>query len=51
MHSIYCENIDNLSKFSNERTQIAFNEYDFIIYNKKDLYNIKRTKKENNNIF
>ena len=41
MHSIYRENIKNIFEYSNERTQTTLNEYNFTIYNRKDLYDIK----------
>ena len=41
MHLIRHQNIKNVFKYLNERTQITFNEYNFIIYNEKDSHNIK----------
>ena len=41
MYSIHHENVENLFKHLNERTQATLNEHDFIIHNKKDSHNIK----------
>ena len=41
MHSIRRRNVKNVFEYLNERTQITFNEHDFIIYNKKDSHDIK----------
>ena len=41
MHLIRRQNVKNIFKHSNERTQTAFDEYNFTIYNKKDLYDMK----------
>ena len=41
MHLIRRENVKNVFKHLNERTQITLNEYDSAIYNKKDSHNIK----------
>ena len=51
MRSIRHENIENIFEHSDKRTQTIFNEYNFIIYNRKSLHDIKRTKEENDNIF
>ena len=41
MHSIRHETIKNIFEHSNKRTQITFNEHNFIIYNKKDSHKMK----------
>ena len=41
MHSIHRENVENIFKHLNERTQTALNEHNFTIHNKKNSHNIK----------
>ena len=41
MHLIRRQNVKNVFEYLNERTQTAFDEHNFIIYNKKDLQNMK----------
>ena len=41
MHQIHRENVKNIFEHLNERTQTAFSEHDFTIYNEKNLYNKK----------
>ena len=41
MHSIYRENVKNIFKHLNKRTQATLNKYNFIIYNEKDLQDMK----------
>ena len=41
MHSLRHENIENVFKHLNERTQATFNEHNFIIHNKKNSHDMK----------
>ena len=41
MYIIRYRNSKNIFEYLNKRTQTAVNEYNFTIYNKKDLHNIR----------
>ena len=41
MHLIRREDVKNIFKHLNMRTQTTFNEYNFTIYDKKNSHNIK----------
>ena len=41
MHLIRRENVKNIFEYLNERTQTKFHEYNFTIYIKENLYDIK----------
>ena len=41
MHLIRRKDVENVFEHLNERTQTKFNKYNIIIYNEKDLHNMK----------